>query len=523
MNFKYTAVALAALSLTISSCNDFLDEMPDNRTELDTPEKITKLLVTAYPTASWNLLAEFSSDNTDDNGSKFQIYDRLTKEVYEWKDTKETGNDSPITYWQSCYQAIATANQALDAIGQLKANGTPESQLSAQRGEALLCRAYGHFMLSYIFCEAWSESNKDVALGIPYSLQPETTVDPQYERETIGKTYERIAKDLEEGLPLINDNNYSVAKYHFNTQAANAFAARFYLYYRQYDKAIACANKVLGNDASLVLRDWKALGSLSLNDDLQPDAYIDASNQANLLLFTARSFWGLYNGPLTVTNRYTHNATISKNETCESIGIWGDCSTTLNQKAANYSSIPKVVFRKYPFFYFEVSDPSANTGYYNIVQAAFTTDETLLVRAEAYTMKKEYTKAIADMQAWENSYTNSKVVLTEKSINDFYGKIAYHTPQKPTVKKELHPDFTIESGTQENMLHFILHARRILTLHEGLRWGDIKRYGITIHRRTVEKTNITVTDEMKAGDPRFALQIPSTVIGAGLTPNPRNN
>lgn len=59
MNFKYTAIAFTALSLTVSSCNDFLDEMPDNRTELDTPEKITKLLVTAYPTTSWNLLAEF--------------------------------------------------------------------------------------------------------------------------------------------------------------------------------------------------------------------------------------------------------------------------------------------------------------------------------------------------------------------------------------------------------------------------------------------------------------------------------
>ena len=137
-------------------------------------------------------------------------------------------------------------------------------------------------------------------------------------------------------------------------------------------------------------------------------------------------------------------------------------------------------------------------------------------------MKKEYDKAIADMQIWENSYTTSKVALTEQGINDFYGKLDYYTPQKPTVKKELHHDFTIEPGTQENMLHFILHARRILTLHEGLRWGDIKRYGITIYRRTVEKQIITVTDEMKVDDPRRALQIPNTVIGAGLTPNPRN-
>ena len=303
MKIKYAAAALAALSLSMSSCDDFLDTLPDNRTDLDTPEKITKILVSAYPTANWNLITEYYSDNTDDNSDRYQMYDRLSEEIYLWKDTRETGDDSPLTLWNSCYSAVASANQALQAIERL---GGGEN-LQAQRGEALLCRAYGHFMLSYVFCNAWTESGKDTDMGIPYSTEPETTVRPQYDRETIGKTYEHIAADLEEGLPLIDDNNYDVPKYHFNRKAAYAFAARFYLYYGKYDKAIECANVVLGEDPSLVLRDWDAIGKLSLNDDLQPNAYIDAAEPANLLLVTSRSWWGLYNGPLTVTCRYTHN------------------------------------------------------------------------------------------------------------------------------------------------------------------------------------------------------------------------
>ena len=54
-------------------------------------------------------------------------------------------------------------------------------------------------------------------------------------------------------------------------------------------------------------------------------------------------------------------------------------------------------------------------------------------------MKKEYAKAIADMQIWQDAYTTSKVHLTEEAINKFYGNVAYYTPTKPTVKKELHP------------------------------------------------------------------------------------
>ena len=44
-------VLTASLGLTAVSCNGFLDEMPDNRTELNTDQKIAKLLVSAYADA----------------------------------------------------------------------------------------------------------------------------------------------------------------------------------------------------------------------------------------------------------------------------------------------------------------------------------------------------------------------------------------------------------------------------------------------------------------------------------------
>ena len=62
----------------------------------------------------------------------------------------------------------------------------------------------------------------------------------------------------------------------------------------------------------------------------------------------------------------------------------------------------------------------------------------------------------------------------------------FYTPfTQQTPKKQLAPDFTIEEGMQENILHCILHIRRVTTLHEGMRWPDIKRYGIMIYRRNM--------------------------------------
>ena len=55
---------LGAGSLILAACNDFLDELPDNRTELDTPDKINRLLVSAYPSRSFTRMFEIASELT---------------------------------------------------------------------------------------------------------------------------------------------------------------------------------------------------------------------------------------------------------------------------------------------------------------------------------------------------------------------------------------------------------------------------------------------------------------------------
>ena len=77
---------------------------------------------------------------------------------------------------------------------------------------------------------------------------------------------------------------------------------------------------------------------------------------------------------------------------------------------------------------------------------------------------------------------------------------------------------------QEAMIHPLLMLRRYETLHCGLRWFDVKRFGIEIARRTLTSNDLgilSVDDELVVRDPRRAIQLPADVIAAGLTPNPR--
>ena len=61
-------------------------------------------------------------------------------------------------------------------------------------------------------------------------------------------------------------------------------------------------------------------------------------------------------------------------------------------------------------------------------------------------------------------------------------------------------------------------------MHEGLRMQDVKRYGITIYRRSIEINNTInpATDSITVDDPRTAIQIPQEARAAGFQANPRN-
>ena len=515
---KYIIMAsVAALAIGLSSCSNFLDELPDNRTELN-ENNVGKILLSAYPTTAICEMGEMSSDNTDAYPNRFSSFNRLQEDLYKWADSAEQDQDSPHALWESCYMAISACNEVLKVIEDA---GNPAS-LSAEKGEALVCRAYAHFLLANIFCNAYS-SQASSDLGIPYMKTIETTVSPDYQRGTLEEVYQNIEKDLLEGLDLVTDI-YAVPKYHFTKKAAQAFAARFYLYYvksdkSNYTKVIDYATKVLGSNPATSVRDWKSLGALDINGSVQPNAYVDATNGANLLLVSAGSYWGYVHAPYGLGERYAHGPKVG-NETCNSVGPWG--SDYYMGVWSNSSALPtKIVVMKITQ-YKEVVDAVAGTINGHMINAAFTTDETLLCRAEAYAMKEMYPQAIADLNIWREAYTRSTTPLTTESINDFYGSMEYYTPTESTVKKKLNPDFTITNETQENVIHCILHARRLTTLHEGLRWQDIKRYGITIYRRLMnDNGTITVTDNLEPNDPRRAIQIPSDVISAGLKPNPR--
>lgn len=545
---KYIGLSIMALSLLLTSCDDWLDKLPDNRMELQSTQDLSDLLVSAYPTRHPAYLLEMYSDNSDDcDNTGWTEASRFQRQAFHWDDITEIGEDeTPQELWNGYYSAVAAANASLDFIETLDAS--ERANFKAQEGEALLCRAYSMFVLSTIFCNAYNAQTADSELGLPYPVKTETTVGQTYERGTLAQLYKNIEADLLKGLPLLA-NTYAKPKFHFTPDAGNAFAARFYLYYGEYQKAIDYATKVLGDNPAVMLRNWDYYNSLNANGQIQPEAYVAASERANLLLQTVYSEWGAIHGPYSYGDKYAHGYRIAYDETMRSVGPWGESAPNSAQTTGfKYTvwynnSLSKFIFRKVPYW-FEYTDLQAGIGYAHAEYPIFTTDMLLLERAEAYALLGNMDKAVADLNTELSVFHIHPNELTPENIKEFYNSIDYYVPKAYTVKtkdedgkdmeleyastpkKHLHPAFTDlgpEGETKESVIQCILHLRRILTLHEGFRMQDVKRYGITIYRRTMNSNYdiINVTDSLVAGDKRLAIQLPQDVITAGLEGNPR--
>ena len=314
----------------------------------------------------------------------------------------------------------------------------------------------------------------------------------------------------------------------------------------KWDKVIEHADAVLGSEPSIVLRNWPDAAKAEWGR--QAFDYIDPSHEFNLLLIPLFSTNGkFFNAWNESGARFTHTYRLSKQETYRAprpmggpYDLWGQKSldrTYLYQPYIN-DNIQKIYMPKWPDQW-QTLDQITGVGYGRSTMVAFTTNETLLCRAEAYIHLRRYDDAVKDMDTWSCSMfkvgENGIVHLTRERINEVYGDpeseayIPEYTSEHPTSRKALHPHgFTVDPGEQENMIQCLLYCRRIETLADGLRWQDVKRYGIDVDRFDLinyvdeDTEGYRVAETLEHTDLRRAIQLPYEVISAGLTRNPRN-
>lgn len=461
--------------LSMAGCKKFLETLPDNRTVITTPEQVSQLLATAYPHGSYMLFCEALSDNVEDKGNGGLGIDPqlflINTQSFKYQDVQDVSADSPVAYWDSCYAAIAAANQAL-----LYCNGPDSANFSAQKGEALICRAYAHFMLVTLFSKAYNPATAASDPGIPYMTKVSTSVFNKYDRSNVAAVYKQIESDLTTGLPLIKDKTYGDApKFHFTEQATHAFAARFYLFKRDYEKVVTHATAVFGSaDPASVIRDQVKIYSTLQPVDMKL-LYTSSTTAANILLQEAPG------------TKYPDNY----------YGFRYGIGTNVNAALFSY---PNVTGGR-----FAMTVYGSSPQYFNFpkfeqkISPLLSMEEVLMNRAEANIHLKNYAAAITDLNTWISKnitgYRPATHNLTIPKIMAFYAPL----PQ------------------DDAMVQATLDLKRITYMQEGLRWLDILRLDIPVTHTA--SPNFTTT--LAPGDKRRLLQLPTEAVNDGMEMNPR--
>lgn len=553
--FKFIYTLALGTVLGLTSCgSDFLGTPTDSRVELDNTEKLRMLLVSSYPQYNYAWPCEIMSDNIEDNnapdsdGLRYNLapYNRGDEEMFRWEVcVSNTSGDSPSSIWEGHYNAIAGANAVLQVLDKWESEGqTLDATQRAVKGEALMIRSYCHFILAQVFCHPYrGDAVSETILGIPYIKKPETTVKPSYTRGTLKETYDNIRTDLETGLGLIDNGLYEVPKYHFNKNAAEAFAARFYLCTREYDKCLEHCNNAFGGadvDPSIYMNTiFRNLGNFFYISDFGRYAQGSDKPRNFMLIATYSQAWRHFVGGLRFgVIRDALNATIHGSSPAWSSFQWknsnGKGGSFVMHPCFNGSCAPNGK-AEYGYYFagniseqFEYTDKISGIGYTHVTRSEFTSEEVLLTRAEAKLFLGDINGALADISIWEKARRESPSAegdedkfndLTIENIRGFYvdRDPGYGIAKTINVDQICPSQWSLSSSEEIAMLQCIQHFRRIEMIHTGMRWFDIKRLGLEFDRK-IGKDEV---DHLGIFDERKAVQIPAEIIAAGMQRNPR--
>ena len=488
------AASICCALVLFGGCENFLNESPDERVTLDSLKKISRLLVYAYSDTPITF-TEWFTDNVEVlTGVNARNYHKQSFK-FEPLSSSVDDFDGPAPYWSSAYAAISHANEALFALESITAKDEKEqARKNALRSEALLTRAFSHFNLVNIFGLHYSESQDSP--GIPHILTPETTLYATYKRETVRRNYELIEKDMLEGIELAGNTRWEGSgKYHFNRNAALAFASRFYLYTKDFEKCLMYSDMMLGSTPESYVRDFSSDEYRNTSNSLPKfvSLYQSTGEQANIMIVTKYTLHFRPNDGYGPTSDLYH-------------GLFGDSpfsrSGHRDGRSIGYHKGADGTFpARFPAL-FQRTNITSNTGFAYTAMSVFRGEEVLLNRVEANIYLGNLDAAHEDLQILvDRRYTGSTSAnLTPDVLEDYYDL----SHSDPGVLKD-------------HLLHLYYTERRKEFLAEGLRWFDIKRFGLTVTH--VLKSGDEVV--LSADDKRKAIELPKFAVDlAGLEQNP---
>ncbi len=239
---------LFAVALLAGSCSDFTDVKPKGKNLLSTTNELEMLLNNEFYMRV-NDMRHISGDiiYAFENVASMISKPNKTLSVIliTWdaanqdKMAELTSSDSDYAGWYGVIGKIA--NPIIALADQAEGPETSKKQLKA---EALVLRAYFHYLLVNKFAKAYNPATAETDPGIPY-MKEDWDISIPSEKRTVKEVYENIIADLDAAIELNALPVQAANRMRINKPAAYAAKALALMSMQQFDEAAATAQQAL--------------------------------------------------------------------------------------------------------------------------------------------------------------------------------------------------------------------------------------------------------------------------------------
>ena len=505
MNIKNikTYILSGIITLSLSSC---LDKYPEDSIPMDkainTTEDVNKLVIGIYD--SFKSSALYSGNLTilpdlqTDLVFCVKGYSNTYGDIYRWKDIKPTNTDIEAVY-ASLYGVINSCNYLLDNIDRVRANTNSDTeldQLEQYEGEARFARALAYSELIKCYCKAY-DSDEQAANELGVVITEHYKGNEPQKRATLKESYEFVLKDLDKATEYLKvDEDEEGDLYdmpYFTEFACHALRARVSLYMHRWDDAIKYASKVINSKRYFMASCTQNIGSISMYDYQWQEG--KSTEGIWKVEFTLNSYGGALGTVFSNYNYATYRPDYVPakwvinsydNNDLRVSSIFRNV-TTGYEHALNWPMLIK---------YMGDSDFRRNNILHVHRPTVLRLSEQYLIRAEAYAMKEEYTKAGKDIS---------------------------------TLRTARYSTYGGNTALSKSNAMDVIEAERVKELYmEGFRLNDLKRWHKGFKRDINDQPAANFVQsslKVEKDDPLFVWPIPQHELeapGSEIEPNESN-
>jgi hypothetical protein len=478
---KILAYTFLAATLLASCKKNYLDTVPTAST---TPNDVFLTTDNAWGAINGihrSLYSQYAQQDQGGQGSVMINLDYLGEDLvktgagsgwfgttYQWRAHRTATNATDLYPYRFYYRIISNANLIIENVD--KAQG-PDADKKAIKGEALVYRAWSHFMLVQLYGKRYDAAAKPNAqAGVPLMLT--SNINGQ-RRDSVEKVYAQVNKDLDDAITNLAGYTRKF-KSHFDVQVAKGIKARVALTQQDWTNAAKYAAEA------------RAGYQLMTNADYQK-GFNDINN--------IEWMWGSQQVTDQTTFFYSFFAYMSANYASSDIRGNPKAINSQLYRQIDAKDVRKLLWDSTGKNSTSFPVPSGGTRY-PYMNRKFLTATSSSIGDVPYMRAAEMYLIEAEAKARMGDNAGAQAVLY-------------------TLAANRNPSYVKSTRTGQALIDEIMIQRRVELWGEGFRFLDLKRLNQKLDRNNANhNASLALEMSIDAGDSRWQWLIPQDEINA---------